>query len=223
MEGFVPSGYVMLEQAVDEVGRHLMAEQWRGQETILLKRDPRATEPLAAVGGAATATDTALGRLNRAVNHLTAALFASDLRAIVLAEDGTIRDCPPSFWIKPEMRSAFRSGELPTGLRVALKGHKADIGKCRVLVLESDLRRLVRRLKSTRGRPDVEIQFRSWLARKVDEVAAMSPPQKKRLWVEAQSVFKSELPFRSFERIWAATVPATWRRSKGARQAKAAR
>ncbi len=219
MEGLTPSGYVTLERAIDEIGRQLMPGAWLGQETTLLKRDNRATEEVAAVDSAATATDTAIARLNRAVNHLLAALFAGDVKAVVAREDGKIRDFSPSLWIRPGMRAVFRSGELPIDFRVAIEGHKADTGKRWVLLLESDLRRLLRRLGSTRGRPDVEVQFRAWLARKIEEVAGAEPPRKKRLWIEAQGAFGPELPFRSFERIWTAMVPATWRQRREARPA----
>ncbi len=223
MAGFVPSGYITLERAIDEVGRQLMPGAWLGQETTLLKRDSRATEEVAAVGGAATATDTPIGRLNRAVNYLLAALFAGDVKAVVAREDGRTRDFPPQLWIRPGIRAVFRSGELPIDFRIAIEGHKADAGKHWVLLLESDLRRLLRRVGSTRGRPDVEVQFRAWLARKIDAVAgAAEPPRKKRVWIEAQGVFGPELPFRSFERIWTSTVPATWRQPRGAASAKAA-
>jgi hypothetical protein len=130
--------------------------------------------------------------------------------------DERLRELPSALWIKPGFRPVFRSGELPIDFRVAVEGHKAGIGPHRVLLLQSDLRRLLRRLVTTRGRPDVEVQFRAWLARKIDEFAGLKPPRKKRIWIEAQNVFGPELPFRSFERIWTATVPAGWRRAQRA-------
>jgi hypothetical protein len=220
MDGFVPSGYVTLEQTIDEIGRHMMPSAWQGQETTLLKRDDHVIEEVPGVGGLATATRTAAERLNWAVNYLIAALFAGDVKAAVAREDGGLHDFPPALWMRPGIRAVFRSGELPVDFRTAVEGHRAGSGRRRILLLESDLRRLLRRLGTTRGRPDVEAQFGAWLARKIDEVAGAEPPQKKRLWVEARGLFGPELPFRSFERIWAATVPANWRRLRGAGPAK---
>lgn len=220
MDVFIPSGYVTLEQAVGEIGRHLMPEEWQGQETILLKRSDRAAEEVATVGIPPSATRTAMGRLNWAVNYLLSALFTGDVKAVVAREEGGIRDFASSLWTKPGMRAVFRSGELPVEFRVAVEGHKAETGRRWVLLLESDLRRLLRRLATTRGRPDVEAQFRTWLTGKIDAFAGAETPRKKRLWVEAQGVFGSELPYRSFERIWTATVPATWRQPRGAGPAK---
>lgn len=222
MAGFVPSGYVTLEQAIKEVGRHLMPNDWQGQETTLLTRDDRVIEEVAEVGSVATAARTSIGRLNWAVNYLVAALFAGDVKAVVEREDGRLHDFPPSLWIRPGIRAAFRSGELPIDLRTAIEGHRADGSKRWILLLEADLRRLLRRLGTTRGRPDVEVQLRAWLARKIDEAAGAEPPRKKRVWLEAQGLFGSALPFRSFERIWTESAPATWRRAKAARPVRPA-
>jgi hypothetical protein len=220
MVDFVPSGYVTLEQAIDEIGRHLMPAQWQGPELILLQRGESAIEEAPAIGGA-VATGTPIGRLSWAVNYLVSGLFEGDVKAVIAREDGKLRDLPAALWIRPGIRAVFRSGELPTEFCIAVEGHKADTGKRWVLLLESDLRRLLRRLATTRGRPDVEVQFRAWLARKIDEFAGAQPPQKKRVWVEAQGVFGPGLPFRSFERIWTAMVPSTWRLPKGAGPARA--
>ncbi len=222
MDGFVPSGYVTLERAIEEIGRHMMPSDWQGQETTLLKRDDRVIEEVAEVGGVATATRTAIGRLNWAVNYLIAALFAGDVKAVVAREDGRLHDFPPSLWIRPGIRAAFRSGELPIDFRTAIEGHRVDSSKRWILLLDSDLRRLLRRLGTTRGRPDVEVQFRAWLVGKIDQAAGAEPPRKKRLWREAQGLFGAALPFRSFERIWTEAVPATWRRAKVARSARPA-
>jgi hypothetical protein len=222
MADFVPSGYVTLEHAIAEIGRQLMPAEWQGPEMILLKRDDRAIEEVAGIGGAA-ATGTSIGRLSWAVNFLIAALFAGDVKAVVTREDGKLRDIPSSLWIRPGIRTVFRAGVLPIDFCVAVEGHKADTGRHWVLLLESDLRRLLRRLPTTRGRPDVEVQFRAWLSGKIDEFAGAEPPRKKRVWVEAQGVFGPGLPFRSFERIWTAMVPAAWRRAKRAGPAEQAR
>lgn len=213
MVDVVPSGYTTLEQAIAEIGRRLMPAEWQGPEIVVLQRDENATADVAAIGGPA-ATGTPIGRLNWAVNFLVAALFAADVKAVAAREDGTLRDIPSAFWIRPGMRAAFRFGELPTEFRLAIGGHKAGAGRQWVLLLESDVKRLLRRLATTRRRPDIEVQFRAWLAGKIDEFAGATPPRKKRIWVEAQGVFGPELPFRSFERIWTATVPAAWQRPK---------
>jgi len=105
-----------------------MPRQWQGQETVLLKRESRATVEVAALGLATTAVDTAIGRLSRAVNYLLAALFAGDVTAVVASEDGRLRDFPPSLWIRPGIRASLRSGELPVEFRVAIEGHKAETG-----------------------------------------------------------------------------------------------
>jgi hypothetical protein len=220
MVDFVPLGYVTLEQAIDEIGRHLMPAEWQGPEIILLKRDDRAIEELPAIG-AAVASGTPIGRLSWAINYLVAGLFAGDVKAVVAREDRRLRDVPAALWIRPGMRAVFRTGELPVEFCVAIEGHKAGTGRRSVLLLGSDLRRLLRRMATTRGRPDVEVQFRAWLARKIDEFAGARPPRKKRIWVEAQGVFGPELPFHSFERIWTAMVPAAWRRQKRAGPAAA--
>jgi hypothetical protein len=222
MAGFIPSGYVTLEQAIAEIGRRMMPNEWQGPETTLLKRDDRVIEEIPEIGSMARATRTALGRLNWAVNYLTAALFAGDVKAVVAREVGVLRDFPPSLWIRPGIRAVFRSGELPIDFCTAVEGHHADRSKRWILLLEADLRRLLRRLPTTRGRPDVEAQLGAWLAGKIDEFAGREPPRKKRLWVEARRLFGAELPFKSFERIWTALVPANWRRPGGAAPARRA-
>jgi len=221
MTHFVSSGYITLQQAIDEVGRHVMPHEWLGQETDLLPRDSSVTENLAAVGEEATATGTSTGRLNRAMNHLLRALFAGEVKAVVAREGGEMHPCPSSLWTHPGIRAVFRSGELPVQLRVALEGHMAGergAGRRWILVPESDVRQLLGALAPEPT--DVEAEFRAWLAAKIDESAGKEHPTKKRIWMEAQGVFGSRLPYRSFQRIWTAMVPKEWRPPLRQRQAK---
>jgi hypothetical protein len=215
MTDFAPAGYMTLEQAIDDIGRHLMPHEWLCHETDLLRRDSSVTENLAGVGEEAAATDTPVGRLNRALNHLLRALFAGEVKAVVVREHEDTYPCPPSLWNRPGIRAVFRSGELPVQFRVALEGHltgEPGEGRRWIVVSKPDVRRLLGALAPGREVADVEAEFRTWLTAKVDESAGKEPPSKKRTWAEAQSAFGSRLAYKSFERVWAATVPAEWRR-----------
>jgi hypothetical protein len=220
-ESFV-SGYIAIEQAIDAVGRRLMPHQWLGQEVLLLKSDSRALEETEAASAEATVTETPLGRLNRAVNYLIHALFAGEVKAVTAGEDGHIRDLPAALWMRPGIRAVFGSGKLPINFCVALEGHRADTGKRWVLVSELDLHRSLAALAAAPATADVEAEFGSWLARKIAEHAEGTPLRKRQTWMEAQGVFGARLPFRSFERIWTATVPQTWQRAVRANRAKPA-
>jgi hypothetical protein len=221
MVHFVPSGYVTLQQAIDEIGRHLMPGEWLSHEINLLQSDSSITEDLGGVGEEATATGTPAGRLNRAMNHLLRALFAGEVKAVVARENGEIHSCPPSLWTRPGIRAVFRSGELPVQFRIALEGHIAgETGEGRrwILLPEPDLRRLLGAVAPAPA--DVEAEFRAWLAAKIDKSAGKELPTRKRIWEEAQGIFGSRLPYRSFQRIWAATAPKEWRAPPRRRQAK---
>lgn len=222
MTNLAISGYITLEQAVGAVGRQLMPREWLGQEVNLLKVDSRATEEVGIVGEKATATDTALGRLNRAVNYLLRALFAGDVKVVAAREGGDLRDFPAALWKRPGIRAVFRSGELPVNFRVAIEGHRADAGTRWILVSELDIHRLLSGRAAGPEVTDVEGEFRAWLATKINERAQEKPLRKKQTWTEAQSAFGSRLPYHSFERIWTATVPEAWRRPIRAGRAKAA-
>jgi hypothetical protein len=221
MTHFVSSGYITLQQAIDEVGRHVMPHEWLGQETDLLPRDSSVTENLAAVGEEATATGTLTGRLNRAMNHLLRALFAGEVKAVVARENGEVHPCPLSLWARPGIRAVFRSGELPVHFRVALEGHKTGEtgdGKRWILLPQSDVRQVLGALPPEPA--DVEADFRAWLAARIDASAGKGLPSKKHIWMEAQGAFGSRLPYRSFQRIWAATAPKGWRSPLRRRQVK---
>jgi hypothetical protein len=201
-----------LHQAIDEVGRHLMPQEWLGQETDLLPCDTRVTEDPAAVDEEATGTGTPAGRLNRAMNRLLRALFAGDVKAVIVGESGQMHPCPSSLWARPGIRAVFRSGELPVQFRVTLEGHRSgEVGEEKrwVLLPKPDIRQLLGALAPEPT--NAEAEFRVWLAAKIDESVGKERPTKKRIWVEAQGVFGSRLPYRSFQRIWAATVPKAWR------------
>lgn len=166
MEDFTPLGYVTMDQAVDAVGRYLMPHEWLGVETDLLKRDTTLTDedvpPI--VAEEETATDTPVGRLNRALNYLVRTLAAGDLNAVAAHEDGEIHPFPSMLWMSRGIRAIFRAGEVPVHLRVALEGHKAGAGKRWVLFPQSDLRQHLREA----GPPEavnVEDEFRAWLAK----------------------------------------------------------
>ena len=200
---FTPLGYITVEQAVDAVGRYLMPHEWLGLEIDRLKRDTTITEAAPIVAEEETATDTQVGRLNRALNYLIRALAAGDLNAVVAREDGEIRPFPSMLWMSPGVRGVFRAGELPVHLRVAIEGHKA--GKRWVLLPRSDLRRHLREA----GPPeaiDVEDEFRAWLTKRIEQSAEGERPSKKQVWTETQAVFGAGLPYRSFNRIWSATA-----------------
>lgn len=221
MVHFVPSGYVTLQQAIDEIGRHLMPGEWLSHEINLLQSDSSITEDLAAVGEETIATGTPTGRLNRAMNHLLRALFAGEVKAVIARENGEIHPCPPFLWTRPGIRAVFRSGELPVQFRVALEGHitgETGEGRRWVLLPESDVRRLLGALAT--APTDVEAEFRAWLAAKIAESAGKELPTRKRIWMEAQAVFGSRLPYRSFQRIWTATAPKEWPALVRRRQAK---
>lgn len=222
MTDLATSGYITLEQAVDAVGRRLMPHEWLGQEVNLLKVDSRVTEDVEAVGEEATGTGTPFGRLNRAVNHLLRALFAGDVKAVTTREGGDFREFPAALWMRPGIRVVFRSGELPVNFRVAIEGHRADAGKRWILVSETDVHRLLSGVAAASEVTDVEGEFRAWLATQINERAKGMPMRKKQAWMEAQRAFSSRLPYRSFERIWTATVPEAWRRSTRAGRAKPA-
>jgi hypothetical protein len=128
MVDFVPSVYVTLQEAIDEIGRHLMPAQWQGPELILLQRGDSAIEEALAIGGA-VATGAPIGRLSWAVNYLVSGLFEGDVKAVIAREDGRLRDLPAALWIRPGIRAVFRSGELPTEFCIAVEVHKADTGK----------------------------------------------------------------------------------------------
>jgi hypothetical protein len=208
-----------LHQAIDELGRHLMPREWLGQETDLLPCDTRVTEDPAAVGKEETTAGTPAGRLNRAMNHLLRALFAGDVKAVIVGENGKTHPCPSSLWARPGIRAVFRSGELPVQFRVTLEGHLsggAGEEKRWVLLPKPDIRQLLGVLASEPT--NAEAEFRVWLAAKIDESAGKQRPTKKRIWVEAQGVFGSRLSYRSFQRIWAATIPEAWRSPQRRRQ-----
>jgi hypothetical protein len=201
-DDFIPLGYITLEQAVDAVGRYLMPHEWLGTEIGLLKSDIAVTEAAPIVAEEETATDTQVGRLNRALNYLIRALAAGDLNAVVAREDGKISPFPSMLWMSPGVRGVFRAGELPVHLRVAIEGHKA--GKRWVLLPRSDLRRHLQEA----GPPqptDVENEFRAWLTKRIEQCAE-ERPSKKQFWIETQAEFGARLPYRSFNRIWSATA-----------------
>ena len=178
---FTPLGYITVEQAVDADGRYLMPHEWLGLEIDRLKRDTTITEAAPIVAEEETATDTQVGRLNRALNYLIRALAAGDLNAVVAREDGEIRPFPSMLWMSPGVRGVFRAGELPVHLRVAIEGHKA--GKRWVLLPRSDLRRHLREA----GPPeaiDVEDEFRAWLTKRIEQSAEGERPSKKQVWTE---------------------------------------
>ena len=203
-EDFTPLGYITIDQAVDAVGRYLMPHEWLGVETDLLKRDTTITEAAPIVAEEETATDTPVGRLNRALNYLIRALAAGDLNAVAAHEDGEIHPFPSMLWMSPGVRAIFRAGEVPVHLRVALEGHKAGAGKRWVLFPQSDLRRHL--LEA--GPPeviDIENEFRAWLAKRIEQCAG-ERPSGKQLWIETQAAFGARLPYRSFNRIWSATT-----------------
>jgi hypothetical protein len=204
-DGFTPLGYITLEQAVDAVGRYLMPHEWLGTEIGLLRRDTAVTEAAPIVAEEETATDTQVGRLNRALNYLIRTLSAGELNAVVAREDGEIRPFPSMLWMSPGVRGVFRTGELPVHLRVAVGGHKGDTSKRWVLLPRSDLRRHL----GEAGPPeaiDVEDEFRAWLTKRIEQSAERERPSKKQLWMETQAVFGAGLPYRSFNRIWSATA-----------------
>lgn len=222
MTAFLPSGYVTLEQAVERIGEHLMPHQWLGHEVDLLRRDSSVTEARTAGGERATTVDTQVGRLNRAVNHLLHALVVAEVKAVVADECGGIDAFPPSLWARPGIRAAFRSGELPVEVRVALEGHKAGAAKRWILIPELELRGALKRIAERQALSDVGSELHAWLATKIEEVAAEKPPTKKRTWTEAQSAFGTRLSYRTFDQVWRATVPDAWRRSLRARHTKPA-
>ncbi len=222
MTDFVPLGYITLEQAIDAVGHRVMPSEWLGHETDLLKRDSAIIEEMAALGEEATATDTQIGRLTRAVNYLVHALAAGEVKAFVARENGEMRAFPSSLWMSPGTRAVLCSGELPVHLRVALEGHKADAGRRWILLPQSDLRGLLGEAAPLAEFPDPESEFRAWLTKKVEQYSKGEPPSRKHIWMEAQAAFGSRLPYRSFSRIWSAAAPETWRRPVRARRAKSA-
>jgi hypothetical protein len=222
MTDFATSGYVTLAQAVDRIGQRLMPHEWLGHEVDLLTWDSRATEEPAAVIEGAAITGTQAGRLNRALNHLLQTLRAGDVKAFVAHEDGEVRAFPPSLWARPGIRAVFRSGGLPVEFRVALEGHKAGAGKRWILISDPGLRSVLERIAARQALSDVGPELRAWLATKVDEASAKEPPVKKRIWLKAQGTFGSRLSYRTFDRVWRETVPATCRRPVRARPAKPA-
>lgn len=223
MTNLAKSGYITLDQAVEAVGRRLMPHEWLGQEINLLKLDSRALDEVEAVGEEATTGATPMGRLNRAVNYLIRALFAGDVKAVACAEDGDIHDLPAALWMRPGIRAAFGSGELPVSFRVAVEGHSVDARQRWIMVSELDLHRVLAPLGAGAEAGDVEAEFRSWLEKKITEHTERPPLNRRQTWMEAQGAFGSRLPYRSFERIWTATIPATWRRPARARPAKPAK
>jgi hypothetical protein len=222
MIDFGKSGYIPLEQAVEAIGRRLMPHQWLGQEITLLKRNSRAIEEVEAVGEEATNVAAPLGRLNRAVNHLIRALFAGEVKAVLASEGGDFHDLPAAIWMQPGIRGAFAAGEFPINFRVALEGHKVDARPRWVLVSELDLHRLLAPLIGGVEGGDVEGEVRAWLEKKIAEHAKHPPMRRRQAWMEAKGEFGARLPYRSFERIWTATIPAAWRRPSRPRAAKPA-
>jgi hypothetical protein len=222
MTDFARSGYIPLDQAVEAVGRRLMPHQWLGQEINLLKLDSRALEEVEAVAEEATNIATPIGRLNRAVNYLIRVLFAGDVHAVLVSEAGDFHDLPSALWMRPGIRAAFGSGELPVSFRVAVEGHKVDARPRWVMVSEADVHRLLAPLVGGVEERDVESELRAWLEKKIAAHAERPPMRRRQTWMEAQGTFGSRLPYRSFERIWAATIPAAWRRQVRTRPAKPA-
>jgi hypothetical protein len=153
---------------------------------------------------------------------LIRALRAGEVKSVTAGEGRNIRDFPAALWVQPGIRAAFGSGELPIDFRVALEGHRADAGTRRILVSEADIHRLASGLAAGTGVTDVEGEFRAWLATKINERAEGRPLRKKQAWMEVQGVFGSRLPYRSFERVWTATVPEAWRRPVRTDRAKPA-
>jgi hypothetical protein len=222
MTDFVPSGYITLEQAVDRIGAHLMPRQWLGHEVDLLKRDSNVTDALTPPGERVTTMDTQVGRLNRAMARLLHVLAVATVKAVVSDEDGGIRAFPPSLWAKPGVRAAFHSGELPDEFRVALEGHKAGAGRRWLLIPELELRGVLKGIAETQAVSDIRSDLRAWLVKKVEQVAAEKAPTKKRTWMEAQSHFGTALSYRTFDQVWHATVPDTWKRPLRERRIKPA-
>lgn len=208
-----------LEQAIDAIGRRLMPRDWLGQEISLLETDKHIAEELE-VAAAEAAADTPLGRLNRAVNHLLRALAAGDMKAVAIDEHGHSHDVPTALWRRREIRAVFRPGELPDEFRVAVEGHRAGVGSRWVRVSHLDIDRMLTELASGPEVTDVEGEFRTWLAAKVEQPAHGTPVSKSDTWAEAQRIFGARMPYHTFERIWSATVPRAWRRSGRAGRAE---
>jgi hypothetical protein len=216
------AGYTTLEQAADAIGRRLMPREWRGQEIELLEGDKHIAEELEASATEPASIGTPLGRLNRAVNYLLQAVIAGDVKAILVDEHGHHRDFPAALWQRPGVRAVFRPGEVPDEFRVAVEGHKIDVSKRWARVSQLDLHRLLSGLVGGPEVSDVEGEFRAWLAAKLEERPRDETLSKNETWAEAQRVFASRMPFHTFERIWAATVPEDWRRPARLARAKPA-
>lgn len=206
MTDFIPLGYMTMEQALDEVGRHLMPDEWRGTEIALLKSDSALLEEISTSEEAPTA-DILSRRLNRALRFLIRALFVGDVNAVIVREHGEVRPFPSSLWQSPSARTIFRAGELPVQLHVALEGHKADAGKRWVLIPRPALHRMLSETGPGAELPDIESELRAWLTKKIEECAARGRPSKKQLWTEAQAFFGPPLGYRFFSRIWSAIAP----------------
>lgn len=170
-----------------------------------MKRDIAVTEAAPIVAEEETATDTQVGRLNRALNYLVRRLAAGDLNAVVVREEGETHPFPSMLWMSPGARGVFRAGELPVHLRVAIEGHKGDTGKRWVLLPRSDPRRHLRGAGPAQP-TDVENAFRAWLTKRIEQCAEGERPSKKQVWTETQAVFGAGLPYNSFNRIWSATA-----------------
>jgi hypothetical protein len=197
-------GYMAPEQALDEVGRCLMPDEWLGTEIALLRDDRFLIEEITAERAAVP--DTPVGRLTLALNFLIHALSAGELNAVVVREAGEMRPFPSSLWTSPGGRAVFRSGELPVQLRVALEGHKASAGKRWVLIPGPALHRLLSEAGPAAELPDIETEFRDWLTKRIEQCAKRERISKKQLWMEAQPLFGPRLSYRSFNRIWSATA-----------------
>jgi hypothetical protein len=222
MTGIAVAGYMTLEQAVDAVGRRLMPRTWLGQETSLLETDKHIAEALEMAATEGAATDTPLGRLNRAVNHLLRALAAGDVNAIAIDEHGHSREFPAALWARPGIRAVFRPAAVPDEFRVAVEGHRSGAGAHWVRVSDLDIDRMLTEFAAGAEMTDVESEFRSWLAAKVKQPEHGRPVSKNDTWSEAQRIFASRMPYHTFERIWESTVPSAWRRPQQAGRAKPA-